>query len=70
MSIVENNITNHLFNTSFNPFDENLISITRNSSKTGKDFFFNNQEKNFCLSQIHILSLIIKIIKIKIKIKI
>ena len=53
MSIVENNITNHLFNTSFNPFDENLISITRNSSKTGKDFFFNNQEKNFCLSQIH-----------------
>ena len=32
---------NILFNTSFNPFEEKIINIKNNKSKTVKDFFTN-----------------------------
>ncbi len=36
---------NILFNTSFNPFEEKIINIKNNKSKTVKDFFTNIQNK-------------------------
>ena len=36
---------NILFNTSFNPFEEKIINIKNNKSKTVKDFFTNIQTK-------------------------
>ena len=43
-NISSNNI---LLNTSFNPFEENIIKIRNNKSKTVKDFFYNTQNKPF-----------------------
>ena len=48
MTNIDNLSSNNiLINTSFNPFEENIINIKNNKSKTVKDFFSNNYNKPF-----------------------